>query len=64
MITTLSTFILAMTVYPEVQAKSRAEIQRVIGDRLPTVADKAALPYFNAVLLETLRWNPAAPQGK
>lgn len=52
-----------MTLYPEVQAKARAELDQVIGTRLPTAADKDSTPYLNAVLLETLRWHPMAPIG-
>lgn len=58
---TLLTFILAMKLYPEVQAKALAELDRVLGGRLPTAADKDSLPYLNAVLLETMRWHPAGP---
>ncbi|KAG9025529.1 hypothetical protein FRB95_010078 [Tulasnella sp. JGI-2019a] len=55
---------LAMLLYPKVQAKARAEIDRVIGDdRFPTFANKDSLPYLNAVLLETLRWHPIVPLG-
>ncbi|KAG9013627.1 hypothetical protein FRB94_001732 [Tulasnella sp. JGI-2019a] len=61
---TLCTFVLAMLLYPDVQAKARAEIDCVVGeDRLPTFASKDAMPYLNAVLLETLRWQPAKPIG-
>ncbi|KAG8859727.1 hypothetical protein FRB96_004301 [Tulasnella sp. 330] len=61
---TLSTFVLAMLLYPEVQERARAEIDRVVGeDRLPTIADKDATPYLNAVILETLRWHPTLPIG-
>ncbi|KAG8877882.1 hypothetical protein FRB97_002953 [Tulasnella sp. 331] len=59
---TLCTFILAMLLYPEVQKKARAEIDRVVGeDRLPTIASKDNTPYLNAVLLEALRWHPVLP---
>lgn len=55
---------LAMLLYPEVQEKSRAEIDRVIGeDRLPTIASRDNTPYLNAVILETLRWHPVMPIG-
>lgn len=55
---------LAMKLYPDVQAKAQAEIDRVVGsDRFPTMADKESLPYLNAVLLETLRWHSPAPAG-
>ncbi|KAG8895588.1 hypothetical protein FRC01_012304, partial [Tulasnella sp. 417] len=57
----LRSFLLAMSLYPEIQAKAYAEIERVIGsDRLPTINDKGAdkMPYIEAVVLEALRWNP------
>lgn len=60
---TLQTFILAMMLHPHVQAKARAELDGVLGDRLPTYANKDATPYLNAVILETLRWHPVAPMG-
>ncbi|KLO17645.1 cytochrome P450 [Schizopora paradoxa] len=57
-------FVLAMTIYPEVQRKAQAEIDRVIGtDRLPTIQDKGDLPYIFAVYMETLRWHTVLPQG-
>ncbi|KLO17646.1 cytochrome P450 [Schizopora paradoxa] len=57
-------FILAMVMYPEVQRRAQAEIDRVIGgNRLPTVEDKGNLPYIFAVFLETLRWHTVTPQG-
>ncbi|KAG8859729.1 hypothetical protein FRB96_004303 [Tulasnella sp. 330] len=61
---TLCTFVLAMLLYPEVQEKARAEIDRVVGEgRLPTITSKDSTPYLNAVLLETLRWHPVLPIG-
>ncbi|KAL4062900.1 cytochrome P450 [Scleroderma citrinum] len=61
---TLHSFILAMVLYPEVQARAQAEIDRVIGsDRLPTFDDRASLPYFDALFLELLRWSPVVPLG-
>jgi cytochrome P450 len=54
--TTLSWTMLYLTTYPEVQKKLQAEIDRVIGkSRLPTLADKAAMPYTEAVMYEVLR---------
>ena len=51
-----------MTVYPEVQKIAQDEIDRVVGqNRLPTVADRANLPYVEATLKELLRWHPVAP---
>ncbi|EMD34724.1 hypothetical protein CERSUDRAFT_116918 [Gelatoporia subvermispora B] len=63
---TLSSFILAMTLHPAVQERAQAELDAVIGQdwtRLPTFADQPNLPYVNAVVLELLRWNPAVPLG-
>ncbi|EIN10379.1 cytochrome P450 [Punctularia strigosozonata HHB-11173 SS5] len=57
-------FYLAMTLHPEVQKKAQAEIDSVIGnDRLPTYADRASLPYIEALLKEVFRWLPVAPLG-
>jgi hypothetical protein len=60
----METFILAMTLYPEVQRKAQAEIDRVIGNsRLPDYSDQDELPYVDAVLKEVLRWHPVTPLG-
>ncbi|KAJ3547603.1 hypothetical protein NM688_g5386 [Phlebia brevispora] len=57
-------FFLAMTLYPDVQRKAQEEIDKVIGtDRLPTSADRDALPYIDALVTEVLRWNPVSPIG-
>ena len=53
-----------MSLYPEVQAKARQEIDRVVGrDRLPNLSDIDSLPYVSAVVLEALRWNPPVATG-
>ncbi|KIJ34803.1 hypothetical protein M422DRAFT_34906 [Sphaerobolus stellatus SS14] len=58
------TFFLAMTLYPEVQAKAQAEIDMVIGNaRLPTMADRSSLPYVEALVREVFRWGPPVPGG-
>ncbi|KAG1857933.1 cytochrome P450 [Suillus tomentosus] len=61
----LHTFILAMILYPEVQAKGQAEIDSVIGvtSRLPEFDDRPLLPYVDAILRELLRWIPVVPLG-
>ena len=62
---TVYSFILAMTLYPEVQKKAQAEIDAVIGhDRLPTFQDRDHLPYIGAICLELLRWMPVGPLGR
>lgn len=54
-----------MTMYPDVQKRAQAELDRLIGnDRLPTFDDREQLPYINALVKETLRWNPAIPLCK
>ena len=51
-----------MVLYPEVQTKAQAELDRVIGtDRLPELNDKEGMPYIEAVIRETLRWHPVVP---
>ncbi|KAI9432056.1 cytochrome P450 [Lactarius indigo] len=58
----LETFVLAMTLYPDVQRKAQAEIDQLIGDsRLPEFWDQDKLPYVEAVLKEVLRWHPVTP---
>ncbi|KAI1794936.1 cytochrome P450 [Ganoderma leucocontextum] len=58
-VSTLQSFFLAMSLYPEAQRKAQAELDAVIGsDRLPDYSDRAALPYVNAVVKEALRWQP------
>ena len=53
-----------MALYPEVQRKAQAEIDAVVGpDRLPDFHDRPSLPYINAVIKESSRWNLVAPLG-
>ncbi|KAG9092147.1 hypothetical protein FS749_015958 [Ceratobasidium sp. UAMH 11750] len=62
----VQSFFLAMTLYPEVQAKAQAEIteylgQRSINDnphRMILPADRPNLPYTSALVHEILRWHP------
>ena len=54
-----------MALYPEVQKKAQAEIDAVIGpDRLPDFQDRSSLPYINAVVKESSRWNLVLPFGR
>ncbi|TFK68106.1 cytochrome P450 [Pluteus cervinus] len=60
--TTLLNFFIAMSEFPDVQAKLKEELYRVVGTgRLPTTADRPNLPYLNAAIKETLRWRVALP---
>ncbi|PHH74362.1 hypothetical protein CDD80_3123 [Ophiocordyceps camponoti-rufipedis] len=61
---TLTSFLLAMIMFPDIQRKCQQEIDRVVGTgRLPTFEDRDNLPYVDAMLKELLRWNPIAPFG-
>ncbi|OAG01121.1 cytochrome P450 [Paraphaeosphaeria sporulosa] len=63
-VSSLMTFFLAMTLYPDVQKKAQEELDRVVGpDRLPVAADNDSLPYIHAIMLETHRWHPVVPMG-
>jgi hypothetical protein len=63
-VVTMQAFFLGMLRYPEAQWAAQAEIDAVLGHRLPTLGDRKALPYVEAILLETLRWLPAVPEGR
>ncbi|KAJ7578116.1 cytochrome P450 [Mycena floridula] len=63
-VSSLGTFIYAMTLNPQVVAKAQAELDRVIGvDCLPTHKDRPNLPYIDAIMRETFRFGPVAPLG-
>ncbi|KAF9228921.1 cytochrome P450 [Gyrodon lividus] len=60
----LVVFTLAMVQNPHVWKRAQAEIEAVIGmERLPGFDDRSSLPYVEAVLRETIRWQPAVPLG-
>lgn len=53
-----------MVIRPEVLVRAQEELDRVIGrDRLPGILDRPQLPYIEAVVKETLRWNNVVPMG-
>ncbi|EKM77725.1 hypothetical protein AGABI1DRAFT_61296 [Agaricus bisporus var. burnettii JB137-S8] len=56
-------FFMAMVLYPEVQRKAQAKVDRVLDGRLPELADCSSLPYVNAMVKETLRWQPVSPMS-
>ncbi|KAI0086252.1 cytochrome P450 [Irpex rosettiformis] len=63
-VSSMHTFILAMTLYPEVQKRAQAEIDLVVGnERLPSFEDRAQLPFVEALIKEVLRWRCVAPLG-
>jgi cytochrome P450 len=51
---------LCLSAAPEVESKLHAEIDAVLGDRLPTVQDVPRLPYTRAVVAEAMRLYPPA----
>ncbi|EEB89146.1 hypothetical protein MPER_12795, partial [Moniliophthora perniciosa FA553] len=53
----------AATSYADVQSKAQAELDRVLGDRLPAFTDRQHLPYIDCICYELLRWNPVTPLG-
>lgn len=58
----ITSFILVMTLYPEIQQRAQEEIDRVVGtQRLPAIEDRANLPYLECIIREVYRWNPASP---
>ncbi|KAF8989705.1 cytochrome P450 [Cyathus striatus] len=57
-------FVLAMTLHTEEQQRAQAEIDRMIGrERLPSLADRCQLPYFEALFTEILRTYTFGPMG-
>ncbi|KAF8298244.1 cytochrome P450 [Clavulina sp. PMI_390] len=60
----IGTFLYAMILHPEIQAKAQTEIDGITsGERLPTLADRPNLPYIDCILKEVMRWHPPAPLG-
>ncbi|KAG8216723.1 cytochrome P450 [Butyriboletus roseoflavus] len=56
------TFFLMMVLFPDAQKKAQAQIDEIIGKgRLPCIQDRPSLPYIDAILRETLRYNPVIP---
>ncbi|KZT56636.1 cytochrome P450, partial [Calocera cornea HHB12733] len=60
---TLTFFVLAMLLHPEVMRTAQGDLDNVVGDKPPTFQDKERLPYLFAIVKEVLRWRPPAPMG-
>ncbi|KAH8895455.1 cytochrome P450 [Thozetella sp. PMI_491] len=57
-------FLVAAMTAPSVVARAQELLDTVVGrDRLPNLADRAKMPYLDAILLELLRWRCVAPNG-
>ena len=60
----ITSVILALVMFPEVQERAQEEIDRVVGtDRLPNFADRENMPYMDGIVKEAWRWNPVGPMG-
>ncbi|TFK31795.1 cytochrome P450 [Crucibulum laeve] len=61
----MKVFFYAMTCNPEIQRKAQEEVDSVTSAerRLPTLEDRASMPYLECILKEVLRWAPPAPMG-
>ncbi|KUJ09662.1 cytochrome P450 [Mollisia scopiformis] len=55
---TLIGFVQAMVVFPGVQRKAQEEIDRVCGERYPTMDDERDLQYIRGCVKESMRWMP------
>ncbi|KAG8924631.1 hypothetical protein FRC00_004905, partial [Tulasnella sp. 408] len=56
--TTLENFLLAMSLYPDVQARANEEINQFFAEgKSPNFDSQDQMPYMRAIVLESLRWN-------
>ncbi|QRW06340.1 cytochrome P450 family protein [Ceratobasidium sp. AG-Ba] len=68
-VSAIQSFFLAMTLYPDAQAKAKLEVISYLEQRSTTngsrdiilPADRPHLPYTSALLQEVLRWHPVIP---
>ena len=61
---TLYGFVQAMVLFPSVQKRAQAELDRVVGpNRLPNMDDEPNLQYIRGCVKESLRWMPTAIIG-
>ncbi|KAH9925322.1 cytochrome P450 [Fomitopsis serialis] len=60
-VSSLLSFFLIMAQHPEIQRKAQAEVDAIVGDRLPKCSDCKDMPYLEAVLKEVHRCNPVVP---
>jgi cytochrome P450 len=51
-------FVQAMLLFPDVVKKAQEELDRVCGERLPTLDDEPNLPYIRGAVKESMRWMP------
>lgn len=60
----LTNLLLVLVLHPEAQQRAQNEIDFVVGrQRLPTIEDRANLPYIEAMCREVLRWRLVTQLG-
>lgn len=53
-----------MATHPEIQKRAQKELDEVVGShRLPQFSDRPSLPFIDAIVRESLRWQPVLPLG-
>jgi len=53
-----------MLLYPDIQARARAEINQIVKhDQIPSIDDRDSLAYLSAVIFEVLRCYTPTPLG-
>jgi hypothetical protein len=63
-VSSMTSFFLALALFPQVQRRAQAELDVVVGrDRLPTFDDRPRLPYIEALCKELMRWQMVTPLG-
>ncbi|GJE96382.1 cytochrome P450 [Phanerochaete sordida] len=60
-VSALGSFLLGVVLNPAIQKRAQEALDRVCPGRLPTFADQEDLPYIDAIVKESLRWNPVLP---
>jgi len=56
-------YVLAISLHPDVQRKGQAAIDAAVEGRLPNFTDFGTIPYVDAIVNEVFRWNPITPLG-
>lgn len=59
----LQSLCLALCYHPQYQAMLHEEVDRVLGDRMPTIQDMRQMPVVRAFVCEIMRWRPPSPSG-
>ncbi|PFH49414.1 hypothetical protein AMATHDRAFT_63274 [Amanita thiersii Skay4041] len=62
-VASMTAFIAAMVLYPDVQRRAQLEIESIIGNEQAKAEDISRLPFILAIMKETFRWAPPAPLG-